>query len=106
MAKEQWHNWGRTVTTIITLVFVCGITYKTIGHNTEDIGKVEVKVDTNTKDIHEIELNAKDIKNVAVQAAESMISIDSKLDAIQKEQANQATIQAVNSTKLESLTKD
>lgn len=59
-----------------------------------------------TKRVHEMELAHQEVKNVAVQAAKSMISIDAKLGAIQAQQAKQATISAVNSTKLESLTKD
>jgi len=41
MAKEQWHRWGQTVATIITLAFVCGITYSRIEINTSDIEEVE-----------------------------------------------------------------
>ena len=45
MAKEQWHRWGQTVVTIVTLVFVCGITYSNISHNTSDINRNTDKVD-------------------------------------------------------------
>ncbi len=106
MAKEQWHNWGRTVITVVTLVFVCGVTYKTIDHNTEDISTNTKDVKAVREDVHRIELDAKDIKAVAVRAAEAMTSIDGKLTSIQSEQAKQATIQAVNSEKLKTLTKD
>ncbi len=106
MAKEQWHSWGRTAVILAGIVFAGGGYVMKIRGNTKDIIKVEEKVETIQKDVHEIELNAKDIKAVAVRAAEAMISIDTKLSFIQNEQAKQATIQAVNSEKLKTLTKD
>ena len=135
MAKEQWHSWSRTIITIISLAFVCGITYNSIGGNTDDINKVDNRVTveikevddrvgatsqehaqdikkiedrilTTEQDIHTIQLDSKDIKNLAITTAKTMQSIDSKLDAIQEKQAEQSTIQAVMSVKLETLTKD
>ncbi len=124
MAKEQLHSWSRTIITIISLAFVCGITYNSIGGNTDDINKVDDRVTKSTEaheqdikkiedrmltteqDIHTIQLDSKDIKNLAITTAKTMQSIDSKLDAIQEKQAEQSTIQAVMSVKLETLTKD
>lgn len=113
MAKEQLHSWSRTIVTIISLVFVCGITYKTIDGNTgdietnaTDIKAHEDKVDKVIEDVHKIELEAKDIKNVAVQSAEAFTDIKVTLTEMQKTQAEQATVQAVMSAKLETLTKD
>ena len=106
MAKEQWHNWGRTLTTIVTLVFVCGITYSTIGRNTDDIVILEKDVKVVQEDVHKLELQDKDIANMAKQTLDYMIKLDTNVDAIRTEQQKQATIQAVNSEKLKTLTKD
>ena len=106
MAKEEVHKWSRTLVTVLSIVFFCGITYRDVGTNAEDIDKVEVKVDKNTVGVHELELNAKDIENIAVKSAEAFTDIKVMMTTIQKTQSDQATIQAVNSAKLESLTKD
>ncbi len=124
MAKEQWHSWSRTIITIISLAFVCGITYNSIGGNTDDINKVDDRVTKSTEaheqdikqvegrmlaaeeDIHRIELNAKDIQNMAAQSVEAFTDIKKTLTEMQKTQSGMATVQAVNSAKLETLTKD
>ena len=58
------------------------------------------------EDIHRIELNAKDIQNMAAQSVEAFTDIKKTLVEMQKTQSNMATVQAVNSAKLETLTKD
>ncbi len=106
MAKEQWHNWGRTVVTIVTLVFVCGITYKTIGMNTEDIDVLQVDVKVVKEDVHKLELADKDIANMAEKSLEYMVRIDKTLDTIKEKQVEQSILLDRNTVKLETLTKD
>ncbi len=124
MAKEQWHNWGRTFIILAGIIFAGGGYAMKIHGNTTDISKVDDRVTNSTtahgddikkvedrvlateNDIHTLELDAKDIMNLAVTTAKTMQSIDTKLDSIQKEQAKLATVQAVMSVKLETLTKD
>lgn len=113
MAKEQLHSWGKTFLILAGVVFAGGgwsqLTKSNsagIKVNASDIKAHEDKVDKVIEDVHQIELDAKDIKNVAVKAAEAYLSIDTKLDAIQTEQTKQAMVQAVNSEKLKTLTKD
>ena len=50
MAKEQLHSWSRTIITIISLAFVCGITYKSIGDNTDDIVVNTADIKTHAKE--------------------------------------------------------
>ncbi len=106
MAKEQLHSWSRTVVMIVTLIFVCGITYNNIGHNTKDIDKVETKVEVVEKDVHELQLKDKDLANMAKQSLMFMSQVDTKLDSIITEQTKQSIINAVNSEKLQQLTKE
>lgn len=105
-----WMKFSLAVLAILAIGVGWGVGYKAladnVGHNTDGLETINVKVDKTIEDVHRIELDAKDIKNVAVQAAKSMASVDARLESIQKEQAKQATIQAVNSEKLKSLTKD
>ena len=79
MAKEEIHSWSRTVITILSLAFVCGITYRGIGENSEDIGTVEVKVDKHTEDIHKLQLNERDMQGVYTR-------IDGSLKRLETEQ--------------------
>ncbi len=106
MAKEQLHSWSRTVVMIVTLIFVCGITYNNIGHNTKDIDKVETKVEVVEKDVHRLQLKDKDLANMAKQSLMFMSQVDTKLDFIITEQTKQSIINAVNSEKLQQLTKE
>ena len=124
MAKEQWHNWGRTFIILSGIVFAGGGYAMKIHGNTSDIGKVDTRVTTTSQeheqdikkvedriletenDVHRIELNAKDVMNIALQSAEAFDDIKQTLTEMQKTQSNMATVQAVNSAKLETLTKD
>lgn len=106
MAKEQLHNWGRYILLGIVIIFGTGGWVVTVRSNAQNIGKLQEKTEVLQDDVHRIELNAKDVKNVAIQGVEALTSINTELKAIRQEQARSATIQAVNSTKLESLTKD
>lgn len=56
--------------------------------------------------MHAIQLNHKDTQALAAQSVKYMNKIDDKLSAIESRLSAQASIQAVNSTKLETLTKD
>lgn len=117
MAKEQIHNYLRTSVILATIVFAGGGWTWQIRGNTSKIAEVKTesvsadkiitaKVEKATEDIHQIELSAKDTQALAATAAKAMVSIDSKFSTIQTQLNKQATIQAVNSEKLKTLTKD
>ena len=111
MAKEPINNENLSVKMkfalwIVGLIFAGGILYNTIKSQGEDIKENRGEIKIVKTDVRRIELDAKDIKSVAIRAAEAMTSIDIKLTTIQMEQTKQATIQAVNSEKLKTLTKD
>lgn len=113
MAKEQWHNWGRTliilagiIVTGAGIVFTSGGYIEVIKGNTKDIDVLEIDVDEVKEDVHKLELQDKDLANIAERTLNYMVKADARLEAIQKEQSEQKTIQAVNSEKLKTLTKD
>lgn len=124
MVKAEFSTWMKFAISVLIILAVgvgWGVGYKAladnVGNNTSEtnINASDIKVHAEenaeheaamTERIHQMELAHQDIKNVAVRSAEAMISIDAKLGAIQAEQARQATIQAVNSEKLKTLTKD
>jgi len=117
MAKEQIHNYLRTGIILATIIFAGGGWTWQIKGNTLKIAEVKTesvladrtiakKVDKAAEDIHRIELNAKDTHALAATAASAMVSIDSKFTTIQTQLNNQAIIQATNSEKLKTLTKD
>ncbi len=124
MAKEQVHNWLRTVVVILTIGVAGGGYAMKINSNTTGIEKVGIKVekvddkiDRAKEEIHKIAIHQGKIEGVAIRSAEALSSIDARLDGIQKAQTAQATsinaklakystVQAVNSEKLSTLTKD
>lgn len=106
MAKEQIHNYLRTAVILAGIIFAGGGYAMKITAMDKDVSKNEVKIDRVAEDVVNIRLDAKDTQALAAKAAEAMVSIDSKFGQIQTQLNAQATIQAVNSTKLESLTKE
>lgn len=106
MAKEQLHNWGRYILLAIVIIFGTGGWVVTVRSNTKDIGKLQVKTENLQEDVHVLELNNKDLTNISKNTLDVLVQVNSKLETIQQTQTKQAVIQAVNSTKLESLTKD
>ncbi len=106
MAKEQWHNWGRTAITIVTLVFVCGVTYKTIDHNTEDINKVEVKVEDIKDDVVDLKLQYKDMESLATSTNNILQELKTGQVTDRVIQNKMVTDVAVISEKVNTLTKD
>jgi threonyl-tRNA synthetase len=106
MAKEQLHNWGRYVFLALVIVFASGGWVITVKSNTDNIIKNATKIEKVEDDIHKLELSDKDIANLSQKSVEFMTKIDSSLITIQQEQTKQALIQAVNSEKLKTLTKD
>lgn len=106
MAKEQWHNWGRYILLGIIIIFGTGGWVVTVRSNTNDIGKLQEKTELLQEDVHTLELNNKDLTNISRNTLDVLVQVNAKLDTITKTQTEQAVIQAVNSTKLDSLTKD
>jgi hypothetical protein len=86
MAKEQWHRWGQTAVTIITLAFVCGITYSRIEINTNDIEDVEDDVKIVQTDVHNIQI--KQERDIALKEAllKTATRMEAKMDAMSIEQ--------------------
>ncbi len=106
MPKEQLHHWGRYILLAIVIIFGTGGWVVTVRSNTHDIGKLQGKTEVLQEDVHVLELNNKDLTNISKNTLNVLVQVNSKLETIQQTQTNQAVIQAVNSTKLESLTKD
>lgn len=95
-----------TVIAVGGILYACGAVTGNIDRNTEQIVKLDEKAEANEKAIHRVQLDAKDIKALAATAAQASISADKRFESIQVQLTEQGKIQAVNSTKLESLTKD
>ena len=106
MAKEQWHNWGRIILLGIVIIFACGGYALKINSNYSDIVVLEKEVKGVQGDVHKLELADKDIAFMAQRSIELMTEINSSLESIKVIQSKQAVVQAVNSTKLQTLTKD
>ena len=122
--KEKWTGITKFVSVAIllaSLVFTWGRTESTQDariENTEKTGlanATEIKSHkaenvkheaAMTERVHRVELNSKDIQNLASQSAAAFLEVKDIMTDMQKTQAKQATVQAVNSAKLESLTKD
>ena len=106
MAKEQWHRWGQTAVTIITLAFVCGITYSRIQINRGDIEEIEGDVKVVRSDIHDIQI--KQERDIALKEAllKTATRMEMKMDKMSVEQG--IIKLDVNSTKIkvETLIKD
>lgn len=106
MAKEQWHRWGQTAVTIITLVFVCGITYSNISNNTSDIIKTEEKVDKVVDKVHEIEINQAEKIATDKAIARTLLELKTGMDSMRTDQSAIRTDMAIMKTKVETLIKD
>ena len=80
MAKEQWHNWMRTVVMAAVIIFSCGGYAMKIHGNSGDIVKVEDRVTVVEGEFHEMELNQRDTINTynGILAALSDIKTEQK----------------------------
>ena len=105
MAKEQWHNWGRTAITIVTLVFVCGITYQRIDTNTDDIDDIEVKVENVEDDVVDLKLQYKDMESLATSTNTILQELKSGQVTDRVIQNKMVTDVAVMREKVDTLTK-
>jgi hypothetical protein len=106
MAKEQWHRWGQTVVTIVTLVFVCGITYSNITHNTSDINRNADKVEGIEEDVHNIQINQAEKIATDKAIASTLLELKVGIDTIRTDQSVIKTDMAIMKTKVDTLTKD
>lgn len=106
MAKEQLHHWGRYILLAVVIIFGTGGWVNTVRSNTQDIDKLQDKTEILQDDVHTLELNNKDLVNISKNTLDVLIQVNSKLETITNTQTDQAIIQAINSTKLETLTKD
>jgi hypothetical protein len=86
MAKEQWHRWGQTVVTILTLAFVCGLTYSRIEINTNDITDVEEDMKVVKEEVHDLEINQQ--RDIALREAllSTATRMEAKMDRMSVEQ--------------------
>ena len=106
MAKEQWHNWGRTAITIITLVFVCGITYSNINHNTEGIVDNAKEIKDVGDDVVDLKLQYKDMESLATSTNGLLQEIKTGQVTDRVIQNKMVTDVAVISEKVKTLTKE
>ncbi len=106
MAKEEAHKWGRYVMLGIFIIFGTGVWVAKVLSNTAAIVEVKADVKIVRKDVHKLELRDKDLANMAEQSLTFMSQVNTKLDTIVTEQTKQSVINAVNSEKLKTLTKD
>jgi hypothetical protein len=106
MAKEQWHRWGQTAVTIITLAFVCGITYSRIEINTSDITDMEDDVKVVEGDIHSLQLNQQ--RDIALREAllKTATRMEAKMDKMSDEQNIIKADVIATKIKVETLIKD
>ena len=106
MPKEEMHKWGRFILLGVFIIFATGGWVAKVLSNTAAIIKVEDKIEIVGKDVHKLELRDKDLANMAEQSLLFMSQVNTKLDTISTEQTKQGVINAVNSEKLKTLTKD
>lgn len=106
MAKEEAHKWGRYILLAIAIVFACGGWAVTVRRNATDIVILQTDVKEVEGDVHKLELADKDISNIAQNTLKTLTQVNASLESIKNLQIKQATIQAVNSEKLKTLTKD
>jgi len=106
MAREQWHRWGQTAVTIVTLIFVCGLTYSNITHNTTDIAKTDEKVAKVIEDVHIIQINQAEKIATDKAIAQSLSDLKNGLNSIKSDQAEIKTNMAIMRTKVGTLIKD
>jgi hypothetical protein len=105
MAKEL-HDWGRYILLAIVIIFGTGGWAVTVRDNTADISILQEDTRIIKDDIHELQLSDFRIANLTQNTSMTMEQVLSELVAIRKEQAKQATIQAINSEKLKTLTRN
>ena len=106
MAKEQWHRWGQTAVTIITLAFVCGITYSRIEINTNDIEDIEVDVKVVQKDVHDIQVSQQREIALKENLLSTLIRLEGKVDKFAEELGPIKTGMEIMEVKYGTLTKD
>ncbi len=109
MAKEagaQLSLWMKFALWAVGLVFACGMAYQQMDSIDDRVAKNTDGIVDIKENVHRIELDAKDIKALAATAAAASIAADRKFEVIQTQLAEQSKIQTINSTKLETLTKD
>lgn len=106
MARTEWHQWGRYIFMAVVIIFSCGgYAMKIIG-NSANIEKNTKSIGANKDSVHKLELSGKDIANLAQKSVDQWSQVLTILSGMSKTQIEQGTILAVNSTKLETLTKD
>ncbi len=96
MAKAEWHNWGRTALTVLTLAFVCGITYKTIDHNTDDIKVNTTDIKDTTKKVHKIEVNQAEEIALKKSLLETVSRIESNATGFREDMRDELKEQRVS----------
>ena len=106
MAREQWQNWLRTAVILAGIIFAGGGYAMKIISIDKDVIKNEVNIKNAEESIVKLQLRDKDLASMAEKSLTFMTQVNSKLETIQQTQSEQATIQAVNSEKLKTLTKE
>ena len=95
-----------TVIAIGGIFMACGAVTSDIKDNKDHIGILEANDDDQDMEIVNLRINAEKQQATADSTLNVLTSINTKLESVQQIQSKQATVQAVNSEKLKTLTKD
>ena len=76
--KDQLHHWSRTVITILSLAFLCGISYRDVGSNKKDIDKHDDRITGVEDEVHVLQLNERDMQGVYTRIDSSLKRIEAK----------------------------
>lgn len=113
MAKEQWHKWGRTAIMVLTLTFVCGITYQRIDVTETGVAdvnkradKIDDKIDDIKDDVVVLKLQYKDIEALATSTNSILQELKTGQITDRVIQNKMVTDVAVISEKVNTSTKD
>ena len=96
--KDEFHKWGRTILSIATVVFACGMAYTNIGSNTRRVENCEKRDEHMLTEINEIKINQQ--KEIALK--EAMLSTLTEIkgdvkDAKNGQQGLKTSVQVLSS---------
>ena len=95
-----------TIIAVGGILYACGAVTGDVQENKDDIVNLQKSDKEQGAEIVNLRIAAERQQSTADSTLKVLTAIHGEIGVIRKEQSSQATIQAVNSTKLESLTKD
>ena len=105
MAKEQWHNWSRTIVSLGSILLVCGMSYQKIQDNTE-VNKIQDnKIVKITETVHELELQQAEDLALKKSISETLGRMEAKMDQTSSTVSSMEKDLAVTKEKVNNLTK-